>query len=307
MRRTYDTSVPAARDLVGATYAALGTADAEGDGFSRFITAGMSDELIDAIGPLPRTHGLLGSLLVDPTPYRSEDVATDPRFTWWPSAHPRMHSFLGVPIVFKGDVIGALYLADKQGASTFDEADERLLSLLAAHAAVAMEQARLLEASRELSVAEERARLARELHDATVQTLFSLSLRAETRAATTGAATRGPTAASTGISRWRCCGSSRRPGQRRSPCPGPPHRCHRRAGGRLSGDRGGRRRRGLRPRGPVDVSPAPRAHLDARTGRGPGRQPVHRLGGGAGGRSRHEGAGGGASWLRFPQTTSSPT
>jgi signal transduction histidine kinase len=180
MRRTYDTSVPAARDLVGATYAALGTADAEGDGFSRFITAGMSDELIDAIGPLPRTHGLLGSLLVDPTPYRSEDVATDPRFTWWPSAHPRMHSFLGVPIVFKGDVIGALYLADKQGASTFDEADERLLSLLAAHAAVAMEQARLLEASRELSVAEERARLARELHDATVQTLFSLSLRAET-------------------------------------------------------------------------------------------------------------------------------
>ncbi|MDQ3306037.1 MAG: GAF domain-containing protein, partial [Actinomycetota bacterium] len=215
MRRTYDTSVPndavpndavpndaalaavseailglagprsvdavlqhlviAARDLVGATYAALGTADAEGDGFSRFITAGMSDELIDAIGPLPRTHGLLGSLLVDPTPYRSEDVATDPRFTWWPSAHPRMHSFLGVPIVFKGDVIGALYLADKQGPSTFDEADERLLSLLAAHAAVAMEQARLLEASRELSVAEERARLARELHDATVQTLFSLS------------------------------------------------------------------------------------------------------------------------------------
>ncbi len=174
--------VGAARDLVGATYAALGTPDAEGDGFGRFLTAGMSDELIDAIGPLPRTHGLLGSLLADPTPYRSDDVSADPRFTWWPPAHPRMRSFLGMPIVFKGDVIGALYLADKRGGEPFGEADERLLGLLAAHAAVAMEQARLLEASRELSVGEERARLARDLHDATVQTLFGLSLSAETAA-----------------------------------------------------------------------------------------------------------------------------
>ncbi len=178
--------VCAARDLVGATYAALGTPDAEGDGFSRFITAGMSDELVDAIGPLPRTHGLLGSLLVDPTPYRSDDVSVDPRFTWWPSAHPHMRSFLGVPIVFKGDVIGALYLADKRDGDRFEEADERLLGLLAAHAAVAMEQARLLEASRELSVGEERARLARDLHDATVQTLFGLSLSAETAASLVG-------------------------------------------------------------------------------------------------------------------------
>lgn len=174
--------VGAARDLVGARYAALGTPDAEGGGFSAFLTAGMSDELIDAIGPLPRTHGLLGRLLVDPTPYRSSDVARDPRFTWWPEAHPAMGSFLGVPILFKGDIVGALYLADKEGAADFDEADERLVALLAAHAAVAIEQARLVEASRELSIVEERARLARELHDATVQTLFSLSLTAEAAA-----------------------------------------------------------------------------------------------------------------------------
>ncbi|MGI9118621.1 MAG: GAF domain-containing protein [Acidimicrobiales bacterium] len=172
--------VTAARELAGARYTALGVPDEEGTGFSRFITAGMSDELIEAIGPLPRTHGLLGSLLASTSPYRTDDVSADPRFTWWPDAHPSMRSFLGVPIVFKGDVIGALYLADKVDGPRFDEADERVITVLAAHAAVAMEQARLYEASRELSIVEERNRLARELHDATVQTLFSLSLTVDT-------------------------------------------------------------------------------------------------------------------------------
>lgn len=171
--------VAAARELVGARYAALGVPDEEGTGFSRFITSGMSDELVEAIGPLPRTHGLLGSLLADPTPLRTDDVSAHPKFTWWPDAHPRMRSFLGVPIVFKGDIIGALYLADKEEGPAFDAADERLIGLLAAHAAVAMEHARLYEASRELSIVEERNRLARELHDAIVQTLFSLSLTTE--------------------------------------------------------------------------------------------------------------------------------
>ncbi|MGH9003448.1 MAG: GAF domain-containing sensor histidine kinase, partial [Acidimicrobiia bacterium] len=175
-----DRLVHAARDLLGARYAALGIPDGEG-GFDAFITAGMSDEQIDAIGPLPRTHGLLAAMLTDPAPYRTEDIRADPRFEWWPAAHPRMKSFLGVPLVFKGDIVGAFYLTDKEGG--FDQDDEDLVRVLAAHAAVVVEHARLYEDSRERSISEERDRLARDLHDALTQRLFSLNLILEAAAA----------------------------------------------------------------------------------------------------------------------------
>jgi signal transduction histidine kinase len=142
----------------------------------------MSDELIEAIGPLPRTHGLLAAMLTDPEPYRTDDIRADPRFEWWPEAHPRMRSFLGVPLLFKGDIVGAFYLTDKDGG--FDEADVELVRGLAAHAAVVIENARLFDASRERSIAEERSRLARELHDALTQRLFSLNLTLEAAATT---------------------------------------------------------------------------------------------------------------------------
>ena len=184
--------VHSARDLAGARYAALGVPDGD-QGFARFITAGMSDDEIEAMGPLPRTHGLLGAMLTDPAPFRTADVTSDPRFRgWWPAAHPRMRSFLGVPIVFKGDVIGAFYLTDKRGddaddaTTTFTDADQETVGVLAAHAAVLMEHARLYEESRELSVLDERNRLARELHDAMTQTLFSLRLTLETAASLLG-------------------------------------------------------------------------------------------------------------------------
>jgi signal transduction histidine kinase len=174
--------VRAARELVDARYAALGVPDGEG-AFAQFITAGMSDELVAKMGPLPRTHGLLGAMLTSPEPYRTSDVRRDPRFRgWWPAAHPQMRSFLGVPIVARNGIVGAFYLTDKIGASEFAADDQRLIEMLAVHAAIAIEKTRLYERSRELSIVEERNRLARELHDSVTQKLFGLTLTAEAAA-----------------------------------------------------------------------------------------------------------------------------
>jgi signal transduction histidine kinase len=192
--------VHSARELAGARYAALGIPDGEG-AFASFITSGMSDELIAAMGPLPRTHGMLGAMLESPDPHRADDIRADPRFRgWWPRAHPQMRSFLGVPIVAHGSVIGALYLTEKEGADSFSAQDEKLIELLAAHAAIAIENARLHERSRELSIVEERNRLARELHDSVTQRLFGVVLAAESAATLLE---RSPAAAADEIARVR--------------------------------------------------------------------------------------------------------
>jgi signal transduction histidine kinase len=173
--------VESARELVNARYAALGIPDGEG-GFERFITSGMTTAQIEAIGPLPRTHGLLGAMLSETMSFRTSDIRKDPRFQWWPPPHPRMSSFLGVPIVGKGKVIAAFYLTDKISVEEFSQEDQDAVEMLAAHAAIAIENARLYERSRELSVVEERTRLARELHDSVSQTLFSIALLADAAA-----------------------------------------------------------------------------------------------------------------------------
>jgi signal transduction histidine kinase len=140
----------------------------------------MSDRLVAAMGPLPRTHGMLGVMLATADPFRADDIHEDPRLRdWWPREHPDMRSFLGVPIIAENEVIGAFYLTEKEGAEAFDTADQQLIELLAAHAAIAITNARLYERSRELSIVSERNRLALELHDVVSQKLFSLMLTAE--------------------------------------------------------------------------------------------------------------------------------
>src|SRR5271169_6293689 len=177
--------VRSARSLVGARYAALGVPD-EGDSFAEFVVDGMSPAEQQAIGPLPRQHGMLGVLLTEGQPERLADIRTDPRFWGWPPAHPQMSHFLGMPVRDGDQVLGIIFAANKISAAAagrgFTERDEEILSLFAAHAAIALTNARLYERSRELSVMQERSRLARELHDAVSQKLFSI--RAHARAAT---------------------------------------------------------------------------------------------------------------------------
>ena len=122
------------------------------------------------MGPLPRTHGLLGATLESEDSYRTADIKRDPRFRgWWPSAHPIWGRSSACRSSRARAVIGAFYLTDKEAAAKFGVEDQVLIELLAPHAAIAMENARLYERSRELSIVEERNRLARELHDAVAE------------------------------------------------------------------------------------------------------------------------------------------
>ncbi len=181
VREVLQTIVTAARELLDAEYAALGVPDEQG-GFAEFVVDGIPEEQWEKIGPLPRQHGLLGAMLRKAQPERLPDVRKDPRFGWWPAAHPVLKGFLDMPITDGDQVMGALYLTNKRSGE-FSEADERLLGVLAAHAAIALTNARLYEHSRELTLLEERQRVARELHDAVAQKLFSLRLLTEAAAA----------------------------------------------------------------------------------------------------------------------------
>src|ERR1700733_9613482 len=173
--------VRSARSLSGARYAALGVPDTQGS-FAEFVVDGISARQQKAIGPLPRQHGMLAVLLSEGKPERLADIRADPRFGgWWPSVHPDLADFLGVPIKDGPDVLGIIFVANKTAPGGFTARDEQLLCLFAAHAAIALINARLYERIGDLSVMEERARLARELHDAVSQKLFSI--RAKARAA----------------------------------------------------------------------------------------------------------------------------
>ncbi|GII93650.1 hypothetical protein Ssi02_38810 [Sinosporangium siamense] len=183
MREVLQVIVRSAGQLLNARYAALGVPDESGS-FAEFVAEGISDRQWEAIGPLPRQHGMLAAMLRDTRPTRVSDIRQDPRFEGWPDAHPVLKDFLGVPILDGDQVLGIIFLANKrQAQGGFSEADEELLTLFAGHAAIALINARLYERSRELTLVEERKRMARELHDAVTQKLFSLRLTAQSAAA----------------------------------------------------------------------------------------------------------------------------
>ena len=139
--------VEIAAELTGARYAALGVVDRSGEGLESFVTTGVDAETHAAIGDLPRGGGILGVLIREARPLRLHDLNEDPRSVGFPANHPPMRTFLGVPVRLRGVVYGNLYLTEREGGEDFSAEDEELVQLLAAQAAVAIENARLYESS----------------------------------------------------------------------------------------------------------------------------------------------------------------
>ena len=163
------------RDLADADYAALGIAHPNGV-IERFITSGLTDDERERIGALPHGYGLLGLIIREGETFRIPEIATDPRRHGFPPNHPEMHSFLGVPITVKGQAVGDLYLTNKRGSAEFSTGDQTLVERFAAHAGLAIENARLSERVQSLAVIEERERIGRDLHDGIIQRIYGVTL-----------------------------------------------------------------------------------------------------------------------------------
>ncbi|MCX7619615.1 MAG: GAF domain-containing sensor histidine kinase [Acidimicrobiales bacterium] len=177
--------VETATELVNARYGALGVLDEQHRKLSQFLYVGIDDATADAIGDLPEGKGILGLLIVDPHPIRLDDLTAHPDSFGFPEGHPRMTSFLGVPIRVRGEVFGNLYLTDKRDGASFTETDEKLVVGLASAAAMAIENARLHARVSDLLIAEDRERIARDLHDTVIQRLFATGLALQGAAART--------------------------------------------------------------------------------------------------------------------------
>jgi two-component system, NarL family, sensor histidine kinase DevS len=168
--------VEEARTLVGARYGALGVLNQARTGLEQFLTVGLSESEEKAIGPRPTGRGVLGLLITDPAPLRMRELGTHEHSYGYPAKHPPMKSFLGVPIRVKGEVFGNLYLTDKIGADEFTDEDEALAEALALAAGIAIDNTRLHDRVRTISVLDDRERIGRDLHDRVVQRLFAVGM-----------------------------------------------------------------------------------------------------------------------------------
>jgi signal transduction histidine kinase len=139
--------VEAAVVLVDAQYGALGIMGQDGKSLSQFLTVGLEEDQIRAIGPYPSGHGILGELIHNPEPLRLRELSGHPASYGFPAGHPPMSAFAGVPIRVRDHVFGHLYLTEKRGGGEFDAEDEAVLSTLAVAAGVAIDNARLYEES----------------------------------------------------------------------------------------------------------------------------------------------------------------
>jgi signal transduction histidine kinase len=170
--------VDSACKLAGAQYAALGVPTAEGF-LETFIHSGLTPAEVARIPHQPKGLGLLGALIHEQQPIRLPHIGDDPRSVGFPEGHPPMESFLGVPIVAGDRSLGNLYLTNKIGGETFTAADQEVVEMLAAHAAIAIQNARLYEQVGRLAVLEERTRIGMDLHDGIIQSIYAVGLTLE--------------------------------------------------------------------------------------------------------------------------------
>jgi signal transduction histidine kinase len=169
--------IETASRLVGAQYGALGVIAPDGTSLSRFITYGMDAEQRAAIGPDPRGHGLLGEIIRQRRTLRIDELAEHPQSSGFPMNHPPMRRFLGVPVAIgDGHIFGNLYLTDPLDGEPFSEEDQRLTEAFGRAAGLVIDQEMLRSNMRELTLSEERERLARDLHDTVIQRLFGVGL-----------------------------------------------------------------------------------------------------------------------------------
>ncbi len=168
--------VDAAREVAVAEMAALGVPGEPGRPMAHFVVSGLSAEAVALAGHPPMGRGVLGVLLHNGQAVRIDDVRHHPAFEGIPDGHPFIRSFLGVPVQSGGEVIGDLYLANKIGAVGFSEEDQRLVEMLAAHAAVVIQTLRYHKKNEELAVIRAQVRLAPRIEDDVLQTLYGAGL-----------------------------------------------------------------------------------------------------------------------------------
>ena len=172
--RVLDRLLEVAREVTGARYAALGILDESKEQLEQFLTVGIDEAEREQIGSLPRGRGVLGLLIRDPKPLRLDDVGAHPESFGFPPQHPPMKTFLGVPVVVRGEAWGNLYLTEKEGGP-FTVGDEEALQILADWAAIAIENARLYQ-----DVERRRGELERALHGLEATTEIARALGGET-------------------------------------------------------------------------------------------------------------------------------
>ncbi|MCB0037554.1 MAG: GAF domain-containing protein, partial [Anaerolineales bacterium] len=166
------------RQLVNARYAAVGVTNEFGR-IDTFVYSGMSEEVANRMPHTPRGLGLLGAIIHEQRSIRVPRISAHEQSSGFPPGHPPMESFLGVPIWSANEVVGNLYLTDKLDALEFSEQDQELAEMLATHAAVAIQNARLYEQVERLAIIEERTRIGMDLHDGVIQSIYAVGLTLE--------------------------------------------------------------------------------------------------------------------------------